>query len=264
MQPFSSVLIGAIGGLVVGLGLSSRWGNDMSEIVASANFATLLAGLGGASLGGLISFATSRQTSRETAKRDEETRLSAEKAQALSGLVKTMQLANRLFTLNNKLVEATQSSEGLQPWQMLQASVGQSNSAPDYTADDFIPFINAKHADFVHRALLLADRVDSLEDAYQTYSSHRLQHEQFMLPFSQFVEGAMVTAVPPESQTEFTYRANMLNKLIVEMADYCARDLADAKSLITEMNKAFLSYFKERANFRLDLEDGAADPHPTE
>jgi hypothetical protein len=235
----------------------------MSEIVTSPNFATLLAGLGGAALGGLISFATSRQTARETARRDEETRLSTEKAQALSGLVNTMQLANRLFTLNNQLVKATQPPEGLQPWQMLQASAGQGNRAPDYIADDFIPFINAGHADFVHRALLLADRVDSLEDAYQTYNTQRLQHEQFMLPFSQFIEGAMVTAVPPDRRTEFAYRTNMLNKLIVEMADYCARDLADARTLITDMNKAFLEYFKEQANFRLDFEVDAAASQST-
>lgn len=264
MQPFSSVLIGATGGLVIGLGLSSRWGNDISEIVVSPNFATLLAGLGGAALGGLISFSTSRQTSRETARRDEEAVLSIEKAQALSCLVKTMQLANRLFTLNKKLMEATQSQKGLEPWSILQASQVQSNSAPDYSAEDFIPFINAGYAEFVHRAIILADRVDSIEDSYQAYSVNRLQLEQFMLPFSSFFREAMVVEVPPDCQTEFAYRTNVLNALIVEMADYCVRDLVEAKSLITEMNKAFLSYFKERANFRLELENDVAGPPPTE
>jgi hypothetical protein len=84
-----------------------------------------------------------------------------------------------------------------------------------------------------------------------------------MLPFSQFIEGAMVTAVPPDRRTEFAYRTNMLNKLIVEMADYCARDLADARTLITDMNKAFLEYFKEQANFRLDFEVDAAASQST-
>jgi hypothetical protein len=130
---------------------------------------------------------------------------------------------------------------------------GPNNKAPDYVAAEFIPFINAGYADFVHRALLLADRVDSLEAAYETYSARRLQHEQFMLPFSQFVEGAMITAIPLEHRTEFAYRTNMLNKLIVEMATYCSRNLSDVTTLINEMNEAFLDYFKERANFRLNF-----------
>jgi hypothetical protein len=224
-------------------------------MAASPSFATLLAGLGGATLGGVISYFIARQTAKETAERDEDARMSIEKAQALSGLVNTMQLSNRLFTLNHRLKEAANPPDGAQPWQILQASAGQSNKAPDYVAAEFIPFINAGHADFVHRALLLADRVDAIEAAYQTYSEHRLRHEQFMLPFSHFQNGAMVTAIPPQNRSEFDYRANLLNKLIAEMADYCERDFADATGLIREMNKAFLDYFKERANFRLDMQD---------
>lgn len=199
--------------------------------------------------------------------RDVDSRMSVEKAQALSGLVNTMQLANRLFTLDAKLQEAIHPPPGIEPWQLLQASAGQSNSAPDYVASEFIPFINAGHADFVHRALLLADRVDSLEAAYETYCEHRLKHEQFMLPFSQFTGGAMATSIPPQQQTEFAYRSNLLNKLIVEMAEFCGRDLAESKALLTEMNDAFLAYFKDRANFRLDFEDidvGADAPNATQ
>src|SRR5690606_32952839 len=159
------------------LGSGIRWGADISSVATSPNFATLLAGLGGAGLGAVISFIIAERTHHKTLARDALTRKEHERALAMSALITTLQLSSRVFTLRGNLRAAVNNSEGLEPWQVLMASAGQSHHAPRYNAEEFVPFINAGKADVVHRALLLADRVDSLEAGYDKYGNLRADLE---------------------------------------------------------------------------------------
>lgn len=252
---FWLLLAGFAGGAILGSGVTKRWGTDIGELMSSSNFATWMAGLGGAAVGGLISYFIARQTAKESEARDEKVRRLTERAQALNCMVTTMQLANRLYTMRGLLKGAVATPEGIDPWQQLQANTGHRNTAPSYDPTDFVPFINAKLADAVHRALLLAERVSSLEAAHSHYNEKRTELELFLLPFSQLDGAAMQAAVPQEFQVEAFYRTNTLNTLIRSMADFVERDYNDAKTLLTDMNKAFQQYFGAEANFKFELDD---------
>ncbi|WP_144223458.1 hypothetical protein [Mesorhizobium amorphae] len=250
------LLLGGFGGgAILGSGVTKRWGADIGELMSSSNFATWMAGLGGAVIGGLISYLIARQTANESVAREDKMRRLTERTQALHCMVITMQLANRLYTMRGLLKEAVAAPEGIDPWQQLQANTGHLNTAPAYNPTDFVPFINAKLADAVHRALLLAERVSSLEAAHSHYSDKRTELEVFLLPFSKLDGGSMQAAVPQEFQVEAFYRTNTLNTLIRSMADFVERDYNDAKALLTEMNNAFQDYFGAEANFKLELEN---------
>ncbi|PSH57941.1 hypothetical protein CU100_09665 [Phyllobacterium endophyticum] len=241
-------------GAIFGSGVVERWGSAFESVLISANFVTLLSALGGAAAGGLISYFIAKQASRETAAREKETLLANEHAQALSCMVTTMQAANRLFTLDKDLKRASTPLNGIQPWQILQASAGPGSPPLRYSPREFTPFIKAKSADVVHRSLLLAERLDSLEAAFAEYSRRRVELEQFLLPLSSFTSGAMSSAIPPNLQTPAKYRMDTLNRLILQMAEFCARDLADAQSLMKDLNTAFTRYFGDKANFRLEID----------
>ncbi|MDI6025609.1 hypothetical protein QBK99_05250 [Corticibacterium sp. UT-5YL-CI-8] len=249
------LLLAGVGiGGILGSGLSKRWGTDIAELFSSPNFATLLAGVLGAVIGGLISYFIANQTASATEQREKTAALIAERASAFSCMVTTMQLANGLFTLNGYLQEAATPPEGNQPWQMLQATAGTTAQAAAFKPSDFSPFINAGRADIVHRALLLAERYHSLEAGLRSYSERRIELEEFLLPLSTFSEGAMTSAIPEALLSTASYRMTGLNQLITSMAGYCSRDLHDAKEILQAMNDAFTSYFGEHANFRLNVE----------
>ncbi|KRB26318.1 hypothetical protein [Mesorhizobium sp. Root172] len=248
--------LGGLGvGAVLGSGVARRWGADIGTVITSANFVALLSGLGGAVVGGLISYFIAKQSSRETAARENETMLANEQTQALSCMVTTMQISNRFFTLNKGLKVAATPCVGSQPWQLLQASTGSGSPPLRYTPKEFTPFIKAKSAPVVHRALLLAERLDALEAGFAEYSKRRIELEQFLLPMSSFSSGAMSSAIPPHLHTPAKYRMETLNRLILQMAEFCERDLADSQALIEELNSAFTAYFGHRANFRLEAAD---------
>ena len=254
MQQFSSILIGAVGGLVVGLGASVRWGDDLGAALSSPNFATLLAGLGGATIGSIISYLTARQSSKLTLDRDARARFAEERSQALSVMVTTMQLANRLHTLNLKLKDAVKGEDG-DAWQKLQAAPDESIVPLTFDPKDLVPFVDQKSGELIHRLFLLADRTRSIESSFNVYGRLRLEFEDYILPFSKHLPGdALLTSFPDDQLTVARYRINQLNGLIDQMRDYCARDLDDAKSIIDELNAAYRDRFGETGAFQLAMD----------
>lgn len=250
------LMLGGIGiGTIIGSGTAKRWGEDIGGILSSPNFSTLLAGLGGAALGGLISYVTARQTAKQTAAREKEASIIAERANAFSCMVTTMQIANGLFTMNKYLNEAANPPAGLQSWQILQAHASTSAEGVRYHPADFAPFINAGHADIVHRALLLSERYRSSEAAFSKYSDNRIKLEEFLLPHSSVTGGAMSSEIPAHLHATAHYLMDSLNKLIAQMDEFCRRDFEDAKVLLNDMNTAFSKRFGKHANFKLQIGD---------
>lgn len=249
-----SLLLGGFGaGAILSSGVNNRWGEDIAVLATSSNFATLMAGILGAVIGGLISYFIARQTARETKERDDKSRLSAERTNAFACMVTTMQIANGLFTMKKYLDEATSPSLGVQPWQKLQANAGSKTELAKYDPIGFTPFINAGHAGIVHRALLLAERYHSTLAGFEQYNEKRINLEEFLVPMSTFKSGAMTSAIPPKHHTAAAYRMETLNKLILQLSEFCNRDFADAKVILADMQEAFSSYFGKSANFKIEF-----------
>lgn len=248
---------GVAAGAIVGSGVSHRWGFEVDGLLSSPNFATLLAGLGGASLGGLISYLIAKQSARETTAREARSQLMRERAQALSCFVVTIQIGGRLHTLKRDLQAAAKAPDGTRPWELLQASTGSTSATPTYNPTDFTPFINAKFADSVHRCMLLAERIASIESAYGYYSKLRIDLEKFLLPLSTFKNESIVTEIPDEHAVEAKYRTKTLDKLILDMAELVEVANTDAKSLITEMATVFKLYFGADAGFDVEIDTDA-------
>lgn len=248
------VLSGIAIGSIIGSGVAKRWGSDIGGLISSPNFATLLAGLGGASLGAVISFVIARQGSKLTLERDTQARVAEERSRALAVLLVTMQLSNRLYTLSLKLKGAVSDNQG-EAWQKLQGAPDETIRPLNYDAKDLAPFIHAERGALIHRVFLLADRTRSLESSWNVYGRLRLKFEEFMLPFSRHVQGALVTNIPREHETHARYQMDQLNSLVDQMREYCERDLVDAKEIVEKLNAAFKERFGEEGAFQLKIGD---------
>lgn len=234
-----------------------RWGSSIGEALSSSAGSTLLAGFGGAVVGGVVSYLLARQSSRETLRRDQDARLDLEHAAALRAMVTAMNLANRVYTLNGVLSEATGKAGADGPWTTLKPVPKQRHAAPRFEATDFVPFIKSGAADLVHRCSLLADRVDSLESSFEAYSTTRLEVEEMAAKSTTFDAAGMGNTVfSGEEAAIVRFKGRNMNLIIAEMADFAARDQADAIKIVDDMNAAFQRYFGKRSGFRLEAAVG--------
>ncbi len=231
-----------------------RWEGAIGSFFSTSNVATLLAGLGGASLGGVISYATARKTSNEVFKRDDVERQEEEHARAVTCLVSTMQIANRIYTITLALKDVSNPPGGFEPWQIVKTHTGENETNVAYDAKDFTAFVNAGTAEVINRCFLLSERCGSLEKSFIRYNELRDEMERFLLPFSTFNHGHVTTAIPTAARNEYRYRSHNLNNLLVSMHSYASNDLKEAKSLIKLMNNTIAKRFSDRNHLQLKVD----------
>jgi len=227
-----------------------------------ADLATLLSGFGGAALGGAVAWFLAKQATKETLRRDMDSRTSEEKSVALTVMLKTQQIANGYYTQKRYFDDCMRKANDLKVlhrpfWEVMRPMVGNSIAPPTFNPNDFVPLINAKKADLVDRCNLLALRYDVVESSLKFYTEKRQAMQEMLAQYSGApdITGKVHTIIPPELQPKYNVMAAELEDLIRQVRSYVKEDFAEAKSICGELGRAFQEYFSDPTFFSLEIPD---------
>lgn len=237
---------------------------------STADFATLIAGIFGAAIGGAISLILARQASAETLARDTAARLDDHKSKALAVLLKAQQVTNGFYTntqyIRNALAKANRDGNlALDMWLKVQQRTGSFLSPVEFNAAEFIPLMLAGKASLINECTLMALRFDVIEQSIEVYNNRREELQQLMLKYSKLdhSNGLVVTEVPPEERSPFEIKAKEIEGLIQDIYRTAKEDYIRSNKLCADLSSAFLAYFGDSVFARLD--DVAVDtPSPNE
>ncbi|MAN78378.1 MAG: hypothetical protein CML24_14620 [Rhizobiales bacterium] len=232
----------------------------MLFISGDPSIATMLAGFGGAALGGLIAWLTARQTDHRHAEREKRRIILAERAQALRVMLIAMELANRLFTIRNMLKRAIDAGNPAGPFADLRPLSGHESRAPSFAPEDFVQFINADRPEVVNDCLMLYNRVDAIDAAFRAYGETRLQLQDLSAETTFGGDGVARTVYKGENAQRANFLIKTLNQLIFEVHKDADEYHHESLKLFHALSEAFKSYFQEDANFTLSAIKPAETP----
>lgn len=220
----------------------------------SADLATMIAGFGGAILGGGISWLLARQTATETRKRDEEARNAHDKASLLQTILKVMQVSNGLYTIHRNIEGSVEGAKergiGDVPLWTLVHPVAGSTETPKFDASDFVPFAVSARADLINRIIMISNRYDATESGFREYSERRLSFQDLAGPYTTMSpSGQQVTAFPEDVAPQAQMRAYELEQLITQVREFVDKDLEESKSLCADIDKFAKDYLKGKGGF---------------
>lgn len=226
---------------------------------STSDFATLIAGIFGAAVGGAISLILARQASAETLARDAAARLDDHKSKALAVLLKAQQVTNGFYTnrqyIREALAKANRDSNlGLEMWLKVQQRTGGFLSPVEFNAAEFIPLMLAGKASLINECTLMALRFDVIEQSIDIYNKRREELQQLMLKYSKLdrSNGAVITEIPREELSPFEIKAVEIEGLIQDIYRIAKEDYIRSKKLCADLSSAFLAYFGDTVFARLD------------
>jgi hypothetical protein len=154
----------------------------VSEGIKVSDISTLVAGVVGAVIGGAISWVQSRQTSKQTLQRDDQSRRAIIENNALSTLLKVQRIANSYHTHKMYFwsqLRAANASVTIVPelWQILKSQVAGSEAGISFSAEELVPLQLAGHTDLINECALLAERLQVVERGMIEYTRLRREIE---------------------------------------------------------------------------------------
>lgn len=195
----------------------------------SALVGAVVGAIVGGAISAVISFVLAKQASKEALSRDQEARSAADKATAISALIKTKNIINVLYgalkSMNDNIEQANAAGHGdLQLWQKVQPVVGIRE--PERFTTSEIALLTEIDSDVANALALLEAQSDSSLDALKVYFNRRLAVTEGM-PAT--VEGAvMVTQVSQKELTRLEPRWAELQSLIKDVVTQMREDLTAA------------------------------------
>ncbi|SCB20254.1 hypothetical protein [Rhizobium hainanense] len=233
---------------------------------STSDFATLTAGIIGATIGGAISWMLARQASVETLARDSAARLDDHKSKALAILLKAQLITNGFYTnreyIRAALVKANRDGNlALEMWLIVQQRVGSFLSPIELNAAEFIPLMLAGKAALINECTLMALRFDVIEQSIDTYNNRREELQQMMLKYSTLDRstGLVITEIPREERSPYEIKAKEIEELIQTIYRTAKEDYIRSKKLCADLSSTFHGYFGDSVFARLD--DVEIDPH---
>lgn len=227
-----------------------------SEIKVS-DISTLVAGVVGAVIGGAISWVQSRQTSKQTLQRDNESRMAIIENNALSTLLKVQRIANSYHTHKMYFwsqLRAANASVTIGPelWQIMKAQVAGSETGINFSAEELVPLQLAGKTDLINECGLLAERLQVVERGMIEYTSLRREIEALLIDHSRRLpDGRVLTEVPKELRQKVSLKSDTLEQFIRQLyADITTDDLK-AKALCSGVSQAFVAHFQNSAKFAI-------------
>jgi hypothetical protein len=253
-------MAGAIGGVVVfsfvliGFEIPYRDAVALSPTDAS----TLIAGFGGAVLGGFISWLLARQSSREAAKKDAEARVSAEKATVLRTLLKMIQISNYLYTLNIFFDKSINRSGAIKLWMRVIPQSQNEDTLPKFEASDFVPFVEMEESEIVNRCMLLSERANSLSAGFKQYVELRLAWQEWSARYTERQpDGSMVSKFVGRQTNVAQAKAIVMESLVQDIWKHLQVDVKDANALCKDISDIAVRRFKDAGPF-VSLDVGPA------
>ncbi|WMT90135.1 hypothetical protein [Pelagibacterium sp. H642] len=259
-RTFFLVATAAIIGIALGSGIQSRWTYGVLSQLDASSTATLVAGLGGAAVGGLVSLGLTLISNYVTLRRDREARIENEQALALELISTQLQLSGRCYTIFKAVDSAIRAAPD-NPWTALRPTPRGSSPSLRFRSDSFIPFINAGAAELMNDCLLYADRVDALEAMFNSYSDQRLEMQSMAeanTVIGEDVQGETVFEGAAARVAEF--RSKLMNDLIKQMHEVGAAWTEEGAKIAEKVNRVQRQYFGARS--RIDMKVAVPDSQP--
>lgn len=232
-----------------------------SEGIKVSDISTLVAGIVGAAIGGAISWAQSRQSSKETLQRDKESRMSVIENNALSTLLKVQRIANSYHTHKmyfwSQLREANANETFVpQLWQILKSQVAGSETGVSFSAEELVPLQLAGKTDLINECGLLAERLQVVERGMIEYTSLRREMEALLIDHSRKLpDGRVLTEVPKDLWEKVSMKSDTLEQFIRGLYADITADDAKAKTLCSSVSEAFAAHFQNGLKFKMKFVD---------
>lgn len=251
------------GSAIVGISVPlAPWPAKLGWHLTATDNATLLSGFGGAALGGVVSWLLAKQATRETLRRDENSRISQEKSVALGVTLKAQQIANGYYTHKKYFDECMRRANANKMlnrplWEIIKPLIGNSLPRPTFEPTDFVPLVNARQAPLIDRCNLLALRYDVAESSLEVYTQKRQAMQEMLAQHSGPPDrsGRVETVIPSSLRPKFRVMASELEDLIVQIKAFLKEDFIEGKSVCDELGKAFREYFSDPTFFSLEIPD---------
>lgn len=222
-----------------------------------SDISTLVAGIVGAVIGGAISWVQSRQTSKQTLQRDDESRRAIVENNALSTLLKVQRIANSYHTHKMYFwsqLRAANASVTIGPelWQIMKSQVAGSETGINFSAEELVPLQLAGKTDLINECGLLAERLQVVERGMIEYTRLRREIEALLIDHSRRLpDGRVLTEVPKELWEKVSLKSDTLEQFIRQLyADITTDDLK-AKALCSGVSQAFMAHFRNSAKFAI-------------
>lgn len=244
---FPIFLLGALSGIALFVGLLFCMRATPKSVASSlsfnsTDFATLLAGFGGAIIGGVVSWMLAIQGSKETLRRDAEQRTASDKTLVLGVVLKVQLIANAYYTQRKYLWDALTLANAQKRldrplWELVKPQIGYSHPRPRFEAPEFVPFVVFGRADIIDRCTQLSLRYDVLEASFETYSEKRGRLQELLAPFSDAADesGIATTVVPEGEHARVRIMINELEDLLLQIRNSVREDFVEATALCKEL-----------------------------
>lgn len=228
--------------------------------VISDDTTALLAGLGGAVLGALVSALFSWLLHRASIRReiDKEKRqsVSSEKAVALSALVRLQSLINVAIDLRSHVIDclAEASNAGhsdLQAWQKITPIAGFTQIAPSFSVEEISLLLSAKEPKVANELIRFRSRIESLLEAMREYNRIKRELKDLMPPT--VMQGRMgLSSFTPAGYARIAPTVLECQDLIFQILTALAEDCPNGIEISRATTAALNSYFGD-TSYRIDF-----------
>lgn len=227
----------------------------MIELSGEA-WAGLLGGLGGAVVGGLISWLLQLQARASDRSAQAEDKRERQTATAHAIIYKLMAIASHyaLYTRRFEAAWAEHAETGLpgEPWQFLVASAHEPDPV-HFSTDEMTLLVELKMEDVFNSLLTLAEAHNQMGCISALYARKREELRR-LVPPAAFVEGRMLAQ--PDALLPARPLMIELNSLATSMRDFASRDAADSLQTLEAAHAAFA----EKLGIKWRLADPSAAP----
>jgi hypothetical protein len=238
---------GVLGGVIATVYGIAAAGSSKVPLVDASDAATLIAGFGGAALGGGVSWLLARQTARETAEKEERQRLEIDTSTAAAACLKLLVITNALFTLNQHVRRERQSHpQARRLHEAVRPITGLTEHHSPFFVSDFLALFRAERGDLANRALLLEPRYRATLSTIKTYNDEHLEFQRMIEPVRGVEvgpDGAMRLQGSREEMAAIQIKMEVLENLITSIVSFIEEDLAEAQLLCAEWDTVLYGLF---------------------
>ncbi len=131
-------------------------------------------------------------------------------------------------------------------------------------SSDFGVFLDRDNSHLVNRAILAANRYDSLDTSLKAYVSRRVDLQDILAHYSKIEPGTgrRVTLIPPDKMGFVEVRTDELEGLILQIEHYSKEQIEEVRSLCREIAAAITKKFGTPID--ITFEKGAGKGSPKE
>jgi hypothetical protein len=219
--------------------------------MSSTDLTTLLAGLGGALIGGIVSYAMTHAGMTHADRRDATQETNLQKVSSLAALLKAQQIANGIQTQKGYIVECREEANAAGMisaplWRQVKIQVGNKIPAPIFATEELVPLMVSGNANLINECQIAALRYSGLISSFEAYNLKREELQKLIAPYSRpDVDGRVLTELPADRHAEYSVRELEVESLIRAIVAAIESDLPEAISLCKNLSQAYKKHFND-------------------